>query len=259
MRIDVSRLVPEAQPIAAAAAKVYLRHTRPWFVGLIVHGSALKGGVIPGCSDIDFQLHLESAAFVDNGNLPLTICVAIQSDLAGISPSPFRYIQCFAYPCVLPAGHAGPVPGAYAVLAGRLPVPEATAEELRASARTALTALTPVNPALPAALLDSGEGRLQRRARYICTEVWPALYQVLALQQPDPIAVWNLPKPAAIALLPAETPLGQAIRAFDVAIRAYYPDETTSDGALVVIVRGVEFLRAAKAWASALNAPLAMS
>lgn len=79
------------------------------------------------------------------------------------------------------------------------------------------------------------------------------LYQTLSLLQPDPIAVWNLPKPAAISLLPEETPLGQTIRAFDVAVRSYYPDERTADGALRVIERGVEFLRAAKAWATALN------
>jgi hypothetical protein len=250
MYIDVSRLVPEARPIAAAAAEVYPRHTQPWFVGLLAHGSALKGGVIPNCSDIDLQLYLEPAAFAENGHLPLALCIAIQRDLSRISPAPFRYIQCFAHPCALPEGQVGPVPGAYAVLAGRLPVSEVTADQLRAAARAALAALVPVQPALPAALLDSGEGRLQRRARYICTEVWPALYQVLSLQQPDPLAVWNLPKPNAIELQPAETLLGKAIRAFDAAVRAYYPDEATSDGALEVILCGVEFLRAAKAWAT---------
>ncbi|MEO7003466.1 MAG: hypothetical protein ABI068_16690 [Ktedonobacterales bacterium] len=51
--IDVSRLMVEAQPIARAAAEVYLRHTTPWFVGLVAHGSALKGGFIAGCSDVD--------------------------------------------------------------------------------------------------------------------------------------------------------------------------------------------------------------
>ena len=128
-------------------------------------------------------------------------------------------------------------------------MPEASAEILRSAASRSLLALVPVNPALPGALLDSGEGRLERRARYICTEVWPVLYQTLSLLQPDPIAVWNLPKPAAISLLPEETPLGQTIRAFDMAVRSYYPDERTADGALRVIERGVEFLRAAKAWA----------
>lgn len=60
---DVSALVPEARPIAHAAAGVYLRHAEPWFVGLLAHGSALKGGFIPDCSDIDFQLYLDPAVF----------------------------------------------------------------------------------------------------------------------------------------------------------------------------------------------------
>jgi hypothetical protein len=74
------------------------------------------------------------------------------------------------------------------------------------------------------------------------------LYQLLTLQQQqDPISVWNLPKHSAIALLSDATPPGQSIRTFDAAVRAYYPAEATTDGALEVIWRGVEFLRAAKA------------
>jgi hypothetical protein len=246
--VDVSRLVPEAQPIAAAAAEAYMLHTRPWFVGLVAHGSALKGGFIANCSDVDLQLYLDPAAFSENGNLPLALCLAIQRDLARISPLPFRYIQCHAYPCAMPPGRVGPVPGAYAVLAGRLPVPEASAAELRSVARTALAALEPVSPALTAALLDSGEGRLQRRARYMCTDVWPLLYQVLTLQKSDPIAIWNLPKPYAIALLASADRLGQAIRAFDAAVRSHYPDEATPEGALEIIRLGVAFMREAKTW-----------
>ncbi len=51
----------EARVIVEAAAAIYLRHTQPWFIGLVVHGSALKGGFIPGCSDIDFQLFLDES------------------------------------------------------------------------------------------------------------------------------------------------------------------------------------------------------
>ncbi|MFQ5795285.1 MAG: hypothetical protein ACE5JP_09580 [Candidatus Bipolaricaulia bacterium] len=45
--IDVSPLVPEARQTVIDAAHVYLEHTRPWFIGLLIHGSALKGGFIP--------------------------------------------------------------------------------------------------------------------------------------------------------------------------------------------------------------------
>jgi hypothetical protein len=244
--MDVSHLVREAQPIASAAGEVYLRHTQPWFVGLVAHGSALKGDFIANCSDIDLQLFLDPGAFTENDQLPLTLCISIQRDLARISPVPFRYIQCYAHSNALPAGLVGPIPGAYSVLAGRLPVPEASAEQLLSSASTALTALAPVDPTLPSALLDSGEGRLQRQTRYTCTKVWPVLYQLLTLQQQDPISVWNLPKSSAVSLLSEVTPPGKSIRAFDAAVRAYYPAEATADGALEVIRRGVNFLRAAK-------------
>ena len=82
--IDVGVLVPEARHAAQRAAQVYLAHTRPWFVGLLVHGSALKGGVIPGCSDIDLQVYLENRAFDERGRLPL-------ENLPGPPPRPVRH------------------------------------------------------------------------------------------------------------------------------------------------------------------------
>lgn len=117
MEAHISRLVPEAQRIAARAASVYLEHTAPWVVGLLAQGSAYKGGYIPGCSDIDFQLYLDPNAFTLEGTLPLHLLMAIHRDLALIDPSPFRYIQCYALPCATPPGQTPPVPGAYTLLA----------------------------------------------------------------------------------------------------------------------------------------------
>jgi len=97
-RLDISRLVPEAQAIVHAAATVYLHHLGQWCMGVLVHGSALKGDYIPGCSDIDFQLYLEPAAFTQKGQLPLEVCLALQRDLAQIEPFPFQYIQGHALP-----------------------------------------------------------------------------------------------------------------------------------------------------------------
>ncbi len=54
--LDVSQVVPEAQSIVCAATNAYLRHLGQWCIGVIVHGSALKGGYIPGCSDIHLAL-----------------------------------------------------------------------------------------------------------------------------------------------------------------------------------------------------------
>ena len=70
---DVSRITEEAKPIVQKVAKVYYKHTQNFFIGLMVHGSALKGGFIPGLSDIDFHLYLKEAAFDKNGLLPLEL------------------------------------------------------------------------------------------------------------------------------------------------------------------------------------------
>ena len=246
---DLSPLTPEARPIAGRAAAVYLRHAAPWFVGLLVHGSALKGGFIPGCSDIDFKLYLDAAAFDDGGQLLLRLCLAIHRDLSRIDPAPFRYIQCVA---LAAAGAApdlvGPVPGAYHLLAGRLPEPEATARGLREAARRALAALDPAPAFLTSGLLDHGGGRLAAQVRLLCTKVWPALHHLLILQGHDPFRVWGLPKDEVIALLPEDRPLGRPIRDFYRAVRAYYPGEASIEGALAVIETGVATLQAVNAW-----------
>lgn len=248
MMIDVTRLVPAAQPIAARAAPVYLQHTSPWFVGLLAHGSAYKGGYIARCSDIDFQLYLDPSAFTSEGMLPLGLLKAIQRDVARIDPAPFRYIQCYALSCATPPGQVPPIPGAYTMLAGRLPVTEATGEQILASARAALGRLEPLSRSLASELLSHGAGRLRHKTRLLCTEVWPTLYHIATLQQRDPIAIWNLPKSEVIALLPSDTATGAAIRAFYAAVTAYYPTEDSLEGMLDVITCGVGFLREARAW-----------
>lgn len=183
--LNVSGLIPAAQAIARQAATIYTNHTAPWFIGLIAHGSAVKGGVIPNSSDIDFQLYLRDDAFGVDGNLPLDVGIAIHRELAQIDG---------------------------------------------------------IN------LLSHGAGRLERHVRLHCTKVWPVLYQVVALQQTDPIRVWNLPKPAAIELLPPTSNLGQTIRAFDQAVRCYYPNEQFVADGLRVVETGMAFLHSVKRW-----------
>ncbi len=84
--------------------------------------------------------------------------------------------------------------------------------------------------------------------RLVCTDVWPALYQMFALQEDDAVQVWGLPKDQAIALFAPETALGQAIRAFYEQVYAYYTIQTAVAGALRVISSAVAFLSAAKSW-----------
>ena len=245
--MNLDPLVPEARPIVEKAASVYIHHTRQDFIGLIAHGSALKGGFIAGCSDVDLQLYAGQEAFDSGGSLPFELTVAIHRDLAHIDPAPFRYIQCYAFSTEMREGWTGPVPGAYHIVAGRLPIPESTHAQLRESARRSLDSLPSVPSYLRDGLLDHGGGRLARHARLLCTEVWPALYHVLIARGMDPVAAWSLPKQLAIDALPAETPAGASIRAFYDAVLHYYPEETSIGAALDLLVRGVDFLRAARA------------
>ena len=245
---DLSRLVPEAKPIVAAATTIYLQHTHPWFIGLLIHGSALKGGVIPGCSDIDFQLFLDDTAFLVPGQLPLEVCLRIYQDLSQVDPAPFRYIQCNVLSSLLPEGYIGPIPGAYHLLVGTLPVAEATRQQLRDSARKRLAMLDPVPRYMVGSLLEHGGERLAGNIRWLCTDVWPTLYQVLTLQGHDAFRVWSLPKHHAIELLSPDTRLGQTIRTFYQVVQAYYPTESSIKEALAVIQAGIAFLQTAKSW-----------
>jgi hypothetical protein len=257
MEFDISPLVAVARPIALRAARVYWEHTQPWFVGLLVHGSALKGGYVPGCSDIDFQLYLRDGAFDAAGNPLLDIGVAIQRDLAKINPFPFQYIQCYARQCRLSpkgeksnTGHdIGPVPGAYHMVAGDLPVPEATAQELIERARQTLDRLQPTPPTyISTNLLEHGGGRLERITRLLCTDVWPTLYSILVLTTGRPWDVWKLPKEAAIDMLVEGEGPEAEIRAFYASVRAHYMGERSVESALEVIKSGAGFLSAAWEW-----------
>jgi len=242
--IDVSGLLPEAQEIAAQAAAIYMNYTAPWFIGLIAHGSAVKGGVIPNCSDIDFQLYLRDDAFDPNGELPFALGVAIHRELAAIDHAPFRYIQCYTMSRQMRYGWTGPIPGTYHLIAGEVGVPMATAEQLRASAIHTLSTLQ----AMPINFLTSGGGRLERHARLQCTQIWPLLYQIVALQQTDPIQIWGMPKTTVIELLPPTTALGRHIRAYEQAVRRYYPHERVAADGLALLEAGMAFLLAAQEW-----------
>jgi hypothetical protein len=248
--LDVSGLMPEARPIVHEVAGVYLSRTAPWFIGLIVHGSAVKGGVIPNCSDIDFQLYLHDAAFTWQGQLPLELGLAIRRDLEGIDLSPFRDVQCYARRPKPQRDLVGPIPGAYHLVAGELPVPEATSQDLRRSARKALDELDAAPDFIMGKLLGPGGVRLERSIRLLCTKVWPVLYQVLTLQEQesDSIGLWCLTKEEAMSRLPHNTPLHDAIQAFHRAVWAYYPDENSLEDALAVIETGVAFLQSASDW-----------
>jgi hypothetical protein len=240
--------VPEAQSIVRAAAEIYLRHLALWCHGLVIHGSALKGGSIPGCSDIDLQLYLEPAAFNNDGDLSLERSMALHRDLARIDPAPFQYIQGYALPLQKGEGSTGLIPGAYHVITGTLPVSPATEGELQIAARQALKSLNISRIFRHQDLLQHGGWKLAQQVRWLCTDVWPILYHVLTVQQGSGIAVWQLPKQQAMKLLPPEDILAQRIHAFYQAICSYYPQGSSAESALKAIQCGLAFLASVKSW-----------
>ncbi len=245
--INISPLLLEVKPIVLAATQIYLKYLGQWCTGVILHGSALKGGYIPGCSDIDFRLYVEPEAFDGHSNLPLDLMISLHRDLAKIDPAPFQYIQGYAFPIEKKSEMVGLIPGAYHILVGTLPVPEAT-EDLQISAKKALEGLNVSNVFHPQTLLDHGSWRLAQQIRWLCTNIWPMLYQVLTIQQGKGIEIWRLPKPEAMKLLPSESAMAQTLQSFYLAIRAYYSDETSIEDGLRAIQSGLAFLEVVSAW-----------
>lgn len=247
-RFDVSQIVPDAQSIVLAATQVYLQHLGQWCIGVIICGSTVKGGYIPGCSDIDFYLYLEPSAFTAQGRLPLDICLALHRDLTLVNPYPFQYIQGHALPPLRRPGYADPVPGAYQLVVGSLPVAEAKEEELRSMAQYALENMKPFLLFDSEELLKSGPGRLSRQIRLMCTKVWLALYHMLTIQRENGLEIWTLSKQKAMELLPDDSPAKQALFLFYQAICTYYPAEISVEQALGAIEHGVDFLQSVKLW-----------
>jgi len=233
--------VPDAQDICMAVADVYGSHTQEWFVGLVVFGSAVKGGFIPGCSDIDFQLFLKDDAFDPDGCLSLSVGLEIHRNLLKIDPAPFRYIQCTPFSTErLPKGYFGPVPNTYRVVRGHLPVPEARVEDLLGSAKQELATFDPSPDFVRKGLLDHGGGRLDRDIRLLCTKVWPILFHVLSLYSKDPIRAWQLPKDRACEELPEDFGLRKRMLDFYQAVCRYYSDEQSQLEALDLVERSVD-------------------
>ncbi|KFN04279.1 hypothetical protein [Bacillus clarus] len=236
----------DGQKIIGQVADIYQYHTGGDFIGLIVHGSVVKGGVIPGSSDIDFHLYLKETAFEKQGVLPLELYLEIHRDLSKIDTKPFSYIQCEALTDKLPEGFVGPVPGAYQIVAGRLPVKEATNEQLKQTAIKALNNIIVV-PKYFSTLLDHGKERLDRVVRLLSTQVSPTIYHVLSHVHHDAIEVWQMPKNKAIHFLPEDEMKNIAIQFYECTKR-YYSDESSVADALDMVYNGSKFFESVKVW-----------
>ena len=138
------------------------------------------------------------------------------------------------------------IPGAYHMVAGHLPVEEATGVQLKQSAKIALGRLNP-EPDYLSNLLDHGKERLTRIVRLLCTQVSPTMNHVLSLQEEDAIKVWQMPKHDAMHLL-FDPNMKFDMEEFYKNVRTYYPDETSVEAALSLIKNGVLFLKVVQDW-----------
>lgn len=246
--IDVSPVIPGVRDVARAAAETFLRHTEPWFVRLLVHRSAVKGGFIPHLSDIDFQLHLHEDAFDTRNQIPVETALAIHRDLAAIDLGIVNYIQCFPLHHDHRPEWLGPIPGAFHMVAGQLPIAVATDAELLVSAHARLRTLSLVPFEIANGLLDCGPYRLERLIRLLATDVWPTLYQILTCATRDPLHVWTLPKEHAMDLLPDRKSPGFEVRHFYRTMRARSGGDGSIENGLETISAGTGFLKAAHTW-----------
>lgn len=231
--------------ISHAVVEVMRKHLGAALIGLVVQGSAVKGGFIAGCSDIDYILYVEDAALNETNKLPAKLCLAIHRDLSSIDVRPFRYIQCSVLSSETNR-YLGPIPGSYRLLAGRLLVPEATDDQIYDDAVRSLNGLNPERAFDTHGLLDHGEDRIERCTRLMCTVVWPVAFQLLTVIHKDGTRVWNLPKQEAVSLLSAVPAVAEEITSFHAAVQSYYPQQDCVEKALQVIRDGMAFLDAAK-------------
>ena len=125
---------------------------------------------------------------------------------------------------------------------------EASEADLQWSARKKLATINESIAYYCRGLLEHGSGKLERLVRFLCTDLWPTLYQLLTLQEQDGLRVWRLPKPAVLALLKHESQLAQTAHNFYQAFHLYYPQATSVEDAICVIEAGIAFFEETRIW-----------
>lgn len=168
---------------------------------IVLHGSAAKGGFIPGFSDVDFIVLLAPGCF-DEFGLRLDDAFAIQERIAAIpwKDAGASYPQAYFYDAAkVPAWWTGPDAAASRVIHGHFPDDlRPTPDGLRASAlrllREDLPGLIHVDVE---SFSDSTDEQLPRRLRLLATRVTPSMFSLLTLRSDDPLGEWARPKHAA--------------------------------------------------------------
>lgn len=249
---DISGVQPRAQNIVRRIAWTCHEHLGPDLVTLVTHGSAVKGGVIEGSSDVDFVAVVTPGILTPGGELPLDRALRFHRNLAQIDPFPFRYLQGCVYPNGARLG-MGFIPGTFHIVAGSPDVPIATGEQLFGAAQAALREFDPTTARdrLSNALLDHGEGRLSRQVRLLCTDVWPIMYHVACVYEAEGLKTWQRTKRETVSALESERVIGPPLGRWMEAITHHYSTGESVHSAIEAITSGVAFLDAVADWRQA--------
>lgn len=224
--------------------------------GVIVHGSVVKGGAIPGFSDVDFMVFLGPVSFAEDGWLCDDDVFAFQER---IGPLPWRETgfmvpQAYFHDARrMPDWWTGPAPGSYRVLWGDFPTDLLpTDERMKQASRRFLRETLPdyIRRDL-GGYVDSGDVGLHRRVRLLGTSVTPTIFALLAQEAEDALAIWALSKFDALAQLeerhPDEEGPTLARRFYSNVAGLYGEDRFNATLARETFRLGVRFLRWAEA------------
>lgn len=162
---------------------------------IIAKGSTVKGGFIPGLSDIDLHVYLEDEAFAFSDFPKLELGLRFQEKMDGlIRKYDFggSLIQVIFINISQMRGWSAPVDGSYLLLYGDVcPEPPPTVEGMLEKDRLNLQ-----NPTyaygLIASMADKTSDHLADYVRRLNIAVTPTLYRVLSLLTCDPFRIWKM-------------------------------------------------------------------
>ena len=166
-------------------------------VAVINKGSTVKGGFIPGLSDVDLHVYLKNDAFIYSDFLKLELGLSMQEKIDELIR---KYdfgggpIQVIMINVSQQRDWSAPLPGTYLVLYGdgcpeEPPTVESMLEQDRESLRNPHYAYGLIN-----SLADKSSDSLAGYVRRINPAVTPTFYRVLSVLTGDPFKVWSMTK-----------------------------------------------------------------
>jgi len=182
-------------------------------IAIITKGSTVKGGFIPGLSDVDLHVYLKDAAFEFSDFLKLELGLKLQEKMGqlikkfDLGGSP---IQLILLNVSAPREDwTGPILGTFILLYGdECPEPPPDEMEVLEKDRHSLQ-----NVRYPYGLInsfvDKSDNELHRYVRRLSPAVTPILNRVLSLLTKAPFKAWKMSKSESIAALET-SPLKEA-------------------------------------------------